>query len=247
MHLLLPLTAVWLYFTSAVLAQSYRYDINTVKNCSIWYDNSGDDSCKDIRDSLGIKPETFMRWNPSITLDCGNWQIYTSYCTWVEFEHPTISSSTTKVSTTTPTPTAKPSPSSWKPLGCWPIGATDFPSLDKRVSVILNNTPAKCQDACYKVANTDYRFAGMAAGSGCWCSDFVRNDMSVNGTTDCNTPCAGDTTKTCGGAKFVNVYEADFSARPPVSSSSSKPVTVTSSTKAVSSASSSKAASTAKL
>ncbi|CAO2650697.1 Nn.00g019890.m01.CDS01 [Neocucurbitaria sp. VM-36] len=216
MHFVLSLTAIWLSFSLKVVAQNYRSDVNTVKNCTIWYDNSGDDSCKDIRDSLGIKPETFTRWNPSITLDCGNWQLYTSYCTWVESEQPTISSSATTASSTTPTPTTKPSPSSWKPLGCWPVGAADFFSLEKRVSVIPNNTPAKCQDACYKVANTNYRFAGMAAGSQCWCSDFVRNDMSANGTTDCNIPCAGETTKTCGGAnsttnelKFFNSSDID--------------------------------------
>ncbi|KAL5345048.1 hypothetical protein ACLOAV_010001 [Pseudogymnoascus australis] len=211
---------------------------------SIWYDNSGDSSCKDIRDSLGVKPETFTRWNPSITLDCGNWQIYTSYCTWVESESPTTST-TTNTSTTSPTPTAKPSPSSWESLGCWPIGATGFPSLDKHISDIPANTPAKCQDACYKVADTNYRFAGVAAGSQCWCSDFVRNDVSVNGTADCNAPCSGDATKTCGGGKFVNVYEADFSVQPPVSLSSPNPATVTSSTEAVTSASSTTAVSSA--
>ncbi|KAH7081958.1 hypothetical protein BKA63DRAFT_530869 [Paraphoma chrysanthemicola] len=236
MHFLLPLAAVWLSSSLQVFAQNYRADVNTIKNCSIWYDNSGDYSCKDIRDSLGIKPETFTRWNPSITLDCGNWELYTSYCTRVESEQPTTSSSTTKTSITTPTSIAKPSPSSWKSVGCWPVGATDFLSLEKRVSIIPNNTPDRCQDACYQVADTEYRFAGMAEGSQCWCSGFVRNDMSENGTADCNIPCAGDTAKTCGGAKFVNVYEADFSAPQPTTSSSSKTASSTVSTKAVSSA-----------
>jgi hypothetical protein len=221
MRYFVHLSAVWLSSSALVAAQSYEVDPNTIKNCTVWFDNSGDHTCKEVRDVLAIKPETFTRWNPSITLDCGNWRLYTSYCTWVDSENPTVSSSSTIVSTTTPTPSAKPSPSSWKALGCWPVGATDFPSLEKRVSVIPNNTPAKCQDVCYKAPNTNYRFAGMAAGSQCWCSDFVRNDITANATADCNVPCAGDTSKTCGGAKFVNVYEADFSAPQPSSSTAS--------------------------
>lgn len=240
MNFLLFLTAFGLSCSVQVLAQNYRYDINTVKNCTVWYDNSGDDSCKAIRDSLGIKPETFTRWNPSITTDCGNWQLYTSYCTWVANEAPPEPSSTASSSTSaTPTPSAKPSPVAWKPLGCWPVGPSDFQTLEKRISVIPNNTPAKCQDACYKAANTNYRFAGMASGSQCWCGTYVRNDMATNGTTSCNIPCAGETSKTCGGSGFVNIYEADFSAPQPTSSvpstvapaSSTKPARSAGSTK----------------
>lgn len=251
MHFLLPFTAVCFSSSLQVLAQNYRFDVNTITTCTFWYDNSGAHGCKDIRDILAIKPETFTRWNPSITLDCGNWELYTSYCTWVDSEAPPLSSSTTIIPSTTPTPSAKPSPSYWKPLGCWPIGATDFPSLEDRTSDIPDSKPAKCQDACYKVANVNYHFAGMAAGSQCWCSDFVRNDMSANGTADCNVPCAGEKSKTCGGAKFVNVYEADFSApqtassMPPtvVVSPSSVPSTVVASPSSVKAASSASSAS----
>jgi hypothetical protein len=86
------------------MAQSYRVGVNAIKNCNIWYDNSGDYSCKDIRDSLSIKPETFTRWNPSISLDCEKWQLYTSYCTWVDSEAPTLTSSTTVFISSNPTP-----------------------------------------------------------------------------------------------------------------------------------------------
>ncbi|PVI03666.1 hypothetical protein DM02DRAFT_587559 [Periconia macrospinosa] len=245
MHFLLPFTAICLSFSLHVFAQSYQVDPNTVKNCTTWYDNSGDDTCKDIRDSLGIKPDTFTRWNPSITLDCGNWQLYTSYCTWLASEEPTPSSSTMISTSNTPTPSAKPIPSAWKPLGCWPVGPSDFLSLEKRISVIPNNTPAKCQDACYKVANSNFRFAGMAAGSQCWCSDFVRNNMSTNETIDCNIPCAGERTKTCGGSEFVNVYEAEFSTPQPTSANPSTVAPPTSSVPIASSAGSTNTANSA--
>lgn len=93
-----------------------------------------------------------------------------------------------------------------------------FPQPRKANQRLPNNSPTKCQDACYKAENATYRFAGMAAGCQCWCGDFVRNDMSANETTDCNIPCAGETAKTCGGARFLDIYEPDFSAPQPTSS-----------------------------
>ncbi|KAK7964076.1 WSC domain-containing protein [Apiospora saccharicola] len=51
------------------------YDLNTISTCTFWYDNYHGRSCKDVRDdTFNVSPEAFSRWNPSITLDCGNWQ-----------------------------------------------------------------------------------------------------------------------------------------------------------------------------
>ena len=62
-------------------------------------------------------------------------------------------------------------------------------------------------------------------------------ETSVDASVDCNTPCAGDTTMTFGGAKFVDVYQAEFSefVESAVESSSVSDIaTVTSSTVAAS-------------
>ncbi|KAH9204633.1 hypothetical protein DL95DRAFT_319105, partial [Leptodontidium sp. 2 PMI_412] len=202
--------AVCFFLSSDVVAQSYPYYLTTIKTCTNWYDNSGEYGCDFIRDLMSIPPANFTRWNPSITLDCGNWEPFTSYCSWVESENPPVSSSTTQSSTVAPVATSKPSPSSWKPLGCWPLGPTDFPSLDKSIGTISSITPAKCQDQCLKVPNTDYRFAGLAAGSQCLCGEFVRNELSEKAAVDCSTPCTGDAKQTCGGTNFINIFEADF-------------------------------------
>lgn len=63
-----------------------QYDLNTIKTCTWWYDNNEGKSCQVVRDWMfAISPEDFTRWNPSVTLDCGNWQEL-SYCIEVEGE-----------------------------------------------------------------------------------------------------------------------------------------------------------------
>ncbi|WYZ35352.1 hypothetical protein EsH8_I_001628 [Colletotrichum jinshuiense] len=50
---------------------------NTFKSCSYWYDNYEGESCVVVRDYMfAISPETFSRWNPSVGLDCSDWQDY---------------------------------------------------------------------------------------------------------------------------------------------------------------------------
>lgn len=80
------------------------YDFDTIKTCTWWYDNHHSLTCK-VRDWMfGISPEDFSRWNPSITLDCGNWEEL-SYCVVdVESERsPIITSSTSSARPTTST------------------------------------------------------------------------------------------------------------------------------------------------
>ncbi|TQV94876.1 hypothetical protein V2A60_005891 [Cordyceps javanica] len=74
------------------------YDGSTVKDCAWWYDSDGSDSCVDVPKLFGISQRNFVKWNPSITPDCGNFKTGQSYC--VE----------AAVATTTnqPTPTATP-------------------------------------------------------------------------------------------------------------------------------------------
>ncbi|PVH77059.1 hypothetical protein DL98DRAFT_639122 [Cadophora sp. DSE1049] len=210
MHLRLPLLTVWVYLSSRALAQTYRYHLDTISTCTSWYDNSGDYGCTEIRDTLGISPANFTRWNPSISLDCEGWELYTSYCSWVDSEFPIPSTTTTSTSTTAPSPTAKPSPSSWTSIGCWPVGDSDFPTLDYSASAISNISPSKCGNACYSVKDSNYVFAGISAGSECLCGDFVRNDMTDEINKKCNITCAGGTNQTCGGMGFISIYQAVF-------------------------------------
>ncbi|KAG4411371.1 hypothetical protein IFR04_015494 [Cadophora malorum] len=210
MHFHLPLLAIVAFLSSRALAQTYRYHLDTISTCTSWYDNSGDYGCTEIRDALGISPANFTRWNPSISLDCEGWELYTSYCSWVDSEFPIPSTTSTTTSSTAPTPTAKPSPSSWTSIGCWPVGDSDFPTLDYSASAISNISPSKCGSACYSVKDTNYIFAGISGGSQCLCGDFVRNDMTDEINKKCNITCAGGTNETCGGTGYISIFQAVF-------------------------------------
>ncbi|KAH6874031.1 LysM domain-containing protein [Thelonectria olida] len=56
------------------------YDPNTDPNCSWWWDNDGSIACKNMPGEWGITLADFLRWNPSITSDCGNYITGKSYC-----------------------------------------------------------------------------------------------------------------------------------------------------------------------
>ncbi|KAM0254536.1 hypothetical protein ACHAQJ_006696 [Trichoderma viride] len=56
------------------------YDPNTDPSCSWWWDNDGSLACKDMPGEWGITLADFLRWNPSITSDCGNYVTGKSYC-----------------------------------------------------------------------------------------------------------------------------------------------------------------------
>ena len=101
------------------------YPLDTIKTCNYWYDNNEGLTCMEARDWMyAISPEDFSRWNPSITLDCGNWKEL-SYCVRVEGEEgkPRTTTSTppttSRTSTATSTSTRKPELLGWEPIGCY--------------------------------------------------------------------------------------------------------------------------------
>ncbi|CAG7557594.1 unnamed protein product [Fusarium equiseti] len=48
--------------------------------CQFWWDNDGSIACKDMPKSFKISLESWLRWNPSLTKDCGNYITGRSYC-----------------------------------------------------------------------------------------------------------------------------------------------------------------------
>ncbi|KAM0323641.1 hypothetical protein ACHAQA_008576 [Verticillium albo-atrum] len=197
-----------------------NFDLKTIKSCTFWYNNYKGETCEDIRDSVAISPETFHRWNPSITLDCGNWQEQ-SYCIEVRSEWTTTltgppgPTSTTDeptsstVSTTTP-PLGTPT---WEPIGCYlDDDKPEWPTMAKRITPDggdSNLTIEKCQKMCFD-DDWEVPFVGLEGGNSCWCSTFVSNDMAEK-DTDCNIPCTGNAAETCGGKNLIFAYEAKYS------------------------------------
>ncbi|KAM5342304.1 hypothetical protein ACJ41O_013270 [Fusarium nematophilum] len=105
-------------------------------------------------------------------------------------------------------PSVGPSPTAWSALGCY-VDNTTTPILEERMSKEDGDaalTIPKCQDACYLA---QFQFAGVKGGNECWCSSYVAGEWTRN-QTDCNMPCSGNKTESCGGKGLVNVFEPDM-------------------------------------
>lgn len=58
------------------------FDIRSPKDCAYWYDtsNRSNKTCESVRETWEVSPETFSRWNPTISVDCEGWAPHHSYC-----------------------------------------------------------------------------------------------------------------------------------------------------------------------
>ncbi|KAH7122762.1 hypothetical protein B0J11DRAFT_464848 [Dendryphion nanum] len=83
-------------------------DPNTVRSCTWWYDNDGSIPCNDMPAAWAISLETFRRWNPSITAQCGGFEVGRSYCVEAFGEPPPVTTSSIPSSTGSPTSTGGP-------------------------------------------------------------------------------------------------------------------------------------------
>jgi len=206
-----------------------QWDLNTIVTCTFWYDNYEGLTCKEVRDWMfAISPAGFSRWNPSITLDCGNWQAL-SYCVEVKSERTSsraspTSSATSTTSNTAPTATRKPELLGWEPLGCYVDDSTLHNHTTKAGGDRL--TVSQCEAVCF---SDNFEYAGVKAGRDCWCGTFVGNSWTEN-QNDCNIPCPGDAAQICGGASVFNIFEAKTKDTLPPLSTASVPKTTSSTT-----------------
>ncbi|KAH7635588.1 hypothetical protein B0T09DRAFT_298276 [Sordaria sp. MPI-SDFR-AT-0083] len=61
-------------------APGLPFDPKTTMYCTYWYDNDGSLDCEWVPDSWSIEMKDFLRWNPSLTANCGNFIEGRSYC-----------------------------------------------------------------------------------------------------------------------------------------------------------------------
>ncbi|RDL39248.1 uncharacterized protein BP5553_03588 [Venustampulla echinocandica] len=80
------------------------HDPDTTKYCTWWFDNDGSIECSAMPASWAISLPDFLRWNPSITPECSNFNTGSSYCVEAYGEPPPTTTTTTSAATTT-TPT----------------------------------------------------------------------------------------------------------------------------------------------
>ncbi|KAH8814939.1 WSC domain-containing protein, partial [Xylogone sp. PMI_703] len=127
-------------------------------------------------------------------------------------------------SSTAASPTAQPTPSS---------NAEIFPGLGAykyfgcyNETVLLNNTGnvralsggpteslddmtiATCINFC---GNNSYTFAGLEYTKECYCANYISTFSTHLPDSDCNLPCAGNTTQICGGSLRLSVYQKQTS------------------------------------
>lgn len=111
---------------------------------------------------------------------------------------------TTTTTTTSTTTSATSTPTGWSLLGCYQDGPTR--ALQGKEVTSSSNSPAFCTSTC---AAAGYTLAGVEYGTECYCA----NTITVSGTvgtiqpnSGCSMPCAGDSTKSCGGGYLLDLY-----------------------------------------
>ncbi|KAJ4495692.1 glycosyl hydrolase family 71-domain-containing protein [Lentinula edodes] len=133
----------------------------------------------------------------------------------------TGTSSSISTSTTSSTSaTATSSSTSFTSVGCIAEGTTGT----RRALTGANYTnsamtPAKCQSFC-----SSYTYAGTEYSTQCYCGNSITNNGatgSVVASSNCNSKCVGDSSQSCGGSYYLNLYSKS-------GSSSSSTISVTS-------------------
>ncbi|KFY46133.1 hypothetical protein V494_00591 [Pseudogymnoascus sp. VKM F-4513 (FW-928)] len=138
----------------------FPYDPNTTPYCSEWWDTQGIFSCQELVDVYSLTIAEFIRWNPSITAQCGNYiDNGESYCVAAAGEPPVTDTpppATTVAPTKTTTgPTS--TPTTGPPPTTTVIDGTSYPVAPAQTAV--GSTP-KCKkwyiiesgDTCLTIA-----------------------------------------------------------------------------------------------
>lgn len=82
---------------------------------------------------------------------------------------------------------------SWTSMGCYvDDGVTR--TMTQPAIVDYTMTAAKCQAQC-----AGYLYSGVEFGIDCYCSNTLTRNIKAP-DSDCNSPCGGDSSSTCGGA-----------------------------------------------
>ncbi|CAN0005800.1 unnamed protein product, partial [Ectocarpus sp. 4 AP-2014] len=90
-------------------------------------------------------------------------------------------------------------------LGCYIDDNDKFSSRILQLAYTASDsmTPMMCEDFC-RSSGAD--MFGVEFGHQCFCGDSRDTDLATYGTTDCDIPCAGDASVTCGGHLAVDAF-----------------------------------------
>ncbi|OCK83019.1 WSC-domain-containing protein [Lepidopterella palustris CBS 459.81] len=98
--------------------------------------------------------------------------------------------------------------SDYSSLGCYTEGSNGRSLAYSQNDGQLNNTlmtTELCLDQC---GSLGYPFAGTEYSDECYCGVVLGNGTVSAPATDCNMPCSGNSSETCGGPNRLNLYVA---------------------------------------
>ncbi|KAK6337179.1 hypothetical protein TWF718_009962 [Orbilia javanica] len=110
------------------------------------------------------------------------------------------------------------------------MGCYQEPESGKALSKVFSSgsmTHELCQYYCWSLGQA--KFAGVEYGRECWCGDDLNPGATpASSQSNCNVPCAGDNSKTCGAGGYIELYSSGLPL--PTTTSSSSSTSTTSST-----------------
>lgn len=120
----------------------------------------------------------------------------------------TQSTATTTGTTTSGTSTSSPTssagePTGWTYQGCWIDNAYGSRILPFTATPSDNMTQELCSQTCYAQG---YNVSGTEYSRECYCGDYVVDGGTQAPDSDCNMPCMGDSSETCGAGNRVTIF-----------------------------------------
>ncbi|KAI0154753.1 putative glyoxal oxidase [Xylariaceae sp. FL1272] len=98
----------------------------------------------------------------------------------------------------------------WTYSGCYTdvAGRTINSAATTSVNMTIEYCLAFCQDGGFKYSGTEYH-------NECYCGNkLATGAVEKNSTTDCTTPCAGNSTEACGGASRLTMFYNPYATGP---------------------------------
>ncbi|KAF8261995.1 WSC domain-containing protein [Lactarius quietus] len=94
-------------------------------------------------------------------------------------------------------------PTGWSSMGCF----TYNPSAPALTSGGYTNSTSMTADSCVAFCHHYYyAYAGLENGTNCYCGNVLTPGVAPASNANCGTKCVGDSTETCGGNGFLNLY-----------------------------------------
>jgi hypothetical protein len=90
-------------------------------------------------------------------------------------------------------------------LGCYQDNG-NYMALTNNTFTSSSMTQEQCVNGCSELS---YTYAGVKSGNTCYCGNSYSGGQ-VLPSTQCNTPCLGDSTENCGGSKGVDIYSTAY-------------------------------------